>query len=326
MHVDKGINALYSWAVANGCRFNSSYIGTHPVYGGYGIFNSDPWSGDESDDDERTALFIPESLIISIDLISETANEVDELAQALNALPSLPSLEPVITTFLLYQLHLQRAGKESKWSTYLEFLPKSPLLPINWNDSEVALLQECNTSISGIVPAKFRFMKSIFTDLKESSSWFQSITWEDFILAESWVASRSIRDPSTDTPTLVPILDMVNHSASRNAAWEVTDEGIELRREPVHIEAELAISYDLDRGTAERLYRYGFIEDTAPDACSKKILLFESIIPAVPGGHVYRISLTSVNNAFQNLSFLTYENWYLHFIRQISWQVSDTPD
>jgi len=46
---------------------------------------------------------------------------------------------------------------------------------------------------------------------------------------------------------------MANHSASRNAAWEVTSEGIELRREPVDIAAgeEISISYDLDRGTGE---------------------------------------------------------------------------
>ena len=120
------------------------------------------------------------------------------------------------------------------------------------------------------------------------------------------------------SPLLVPILDMANHSVSRNAAWEVTDDGIELRREPVDIAAseEITILYDLDRGTGERLYRYGFIEDADLNTSTKEITLLDPWPTKVPGANVYRISLTCIRGGFNDLSFLTYKNWYaiLHYI------------
>ena len=105
---------------------------------------------------------------------------------------------------------------------------------------------------------------------------------------------------------------MANHSTLRNAAWEITKEGIELRREPVDIGAgeEISISYDLDRGTGERLYRYGFIEDTNLNVPTKEITLLDPSPSRIPGGNVYRIKLNCLRHGFNNLSFLTYENWY----------------
>ena len=226
-------------------------------------------------DHERTALFIPTSLIISMDLVSEAAQESDELANVLNALPHHPNLEPIITVFLLYQVYLRRENRPRKLSTYVENLPKSTLLPITWSEKEIQFLSWSGTSISRAVPAKLAFLKSAFGTLQHVQGWFNSISWEDYILAESWVSSRTIEDPRTGTPLLVPLLDMANHSPLRNAAWEVTDEGIELRREPVDIPAggEITISYDLDRGTGERLYRYGFIEDPNMETMSKGVTL-----------------------------------------------------
>ena len=111
---------------------------------------------------------------------------------------------------------------------------------------------------------------------------------------------------------------MANHSTSRNAAWEVTDDGVELRREPIDIATgeELTISYDLDRGTGERLYRYGFIEDADLNVPTKEIALLDPSPSSVPGGNVYRINPTCLRDGFSDLSFLTYENWYVisHYI------------
>jgi hypothetical protein len=308
---------LTSWAIHHGCTFHYLQISIHEEYGGYGLFNSTSTTAAD-DDIVRAALFIPNSLIISIDLISEAAEESEELADVLNVLPPLQNLEPIITVFLLYQVYLQRHGIPSKWSIYIDHLPKSSLLPMTWNKNEINFLIQSSTSISRAVPAKLAFLKSIYETLKVSSEWFQSITWNDYILAESWVSSRTVECPRTSTPLLIPILDMANHSTSRNAAWEVTDGGIELRREPVDIAAgeELTISYDLDRGTGERLYRYGFLEEAYLNVPTKEITLLDPSPPRLPGGNVYRINLNSVRGGFSNLSFLTYENWYAisHYI------------
>jgi hypothetical protein len=309
MFDDGDITELQNWAVDHGCSFNSTHVSYHPSYAGYGLFNS---ASTSCDDEERTALFIPNSLIISIDLISEDADNCDELANVLNALPELPTVEPIITVFLLYQLHLFRSRKPSKWTAYLKYLPKSTLPPICWTQEEISFLRQCNTSISRAVPAKIRFLRSLFATLQDVTGWVQTLSWDDYLLAESWVSSRCIQDPRTDTPILVPILDMANHSSWRNTAWETTDKGIELRREPLEIEAneELTISYDLDRGTGERLHRYGFIESRTPGTCSKAISLLGDVSPPIAGGNVFRLSLESAENGFDDLSFLTYENWY----------------
>lgn len=308
---------LTNWAIHHGCTFRSLKISIHDEYGGYGLFNSTSTTA-TYDDIARTALFIPNSLIISIELISEAAEESEELADVLNVLPPLQNLEPIITVFLLYQVYLQRRNIPSIWSACIDHLPKSSLLPITWNETELNFLEESSISISRAVLAKQAFLKSIYATLTESSEWFQSITWNDYLLAESWVLSRTIECPRTNSPLLVPILDMANHCVSRNAAWEVTDDGIELRREPVDIAAseEITILYDLDRGTGERLYRYGFIENTDLTVPTKEITLLDPWPTKVPGANVYRISLTCIRGGFSDLSFLTYKNWYaiLHYI------------
>jgi hypothetical protein len=318
---NKDDSQLTTWALDQGCRLSGVTVGRHSSFGGYGLFNSIRTTSTDEDDD-RIALFIPNSIIISIDLISEEANESDELADVLNALPPIPTLEPILTIFLLYQIFLRRTGKQNKWSTYIDYLPRSTLLPITWNKSEVGFLVKSNTTISQAVPAKLSFLKKIHAFLQGASDWFQKFSEDDYILAESWVASRTIEDPRANSPILVPVLDMANHFVPRNAAWEVTEDGIELRREPLDIGhgQELTISYDLERGTAERLYRYGFVEDSDLRICSKGFTLFDRVpaeIPAV-GGHIYHFTLASVEDSFKDLSFLTYENWYILARRRVT--------
>lgn len=302
---------LLNWALDHQCIFKELTIASHPSYNGYGLFNT-AFSAATDNDSKRTALFVPNKLIISIDLISEAADESEELADILNALPELPNLEPIIAIFLLYQVYLKRVKRHSQWSSYIEHLPKSSLLPILWNNQEIDFLAQTAVSISHAVLAKLSYLKSIYEGLQRLPGWFQSISWYDFLLGVSWVSSRTIECPRTKTPLLVPILDMANHTSARTAAWEITDVGIELRREPTEIAAreELTISYDLDRGTGERLYRYGFIEDTGTDVVSTEFTLLDPSPPRIRGGNLFRISLVSLRDSFRDLSFLAYENWY----------------
>jgi len=85
-----------------------------------------------------------------------------------------------------------------------------------------------------------------------------------------------------------------------------------LRREPVPIEndEEICISYDLERGSGERLFRYGFLEDHGDEGVSRGVTLFEEGKGRVRGGNVFRIGISDVNQRFEDLGFLTYENWY----------------
>jgi hypothetical protein len=258
-------------------------------------------------------------LIISIELIAEAADESEELADILNSLNDIPtsSVEHLVAIFLLYQVHLTRTGNSSHWSTYIDNLPKSSLVPIAWNSHELSLLSFSGISISRAVHAKLRSLRAMYDILHGQPGWFQSILWEDYLLAQCWVSSRTIEHPETNQPILVPILDMANHSPLRNAAWEVTENGIEVRREPVAIAAdeELTISYDLDRGTGERLYRYGFLEDPSESAMTKSITLLT--LTSIPHGTkpgIFTIPLSVIRDSFQDLSFLTYSNWYYYLV------------
>jgi hypothetical protein len=308
---------LTTWAISQGCTLHSLTLRPHPHYPGLGLFNS-THSSCSTSPSSRLALTIPSSLIISLDTISEAANESDELAEVLNGLPELPSLEPIITVFLCWQIYLLRRGEKTTWSEYVEYLPRQMLLPITWTEKEVEFLEKCETSISHAVPQKLSFLHKIYNSLQQQSSspgggWFQYISMEDFILAESWVSSRTIESPLTQTPMLVPLLDQANHSPLRNAAWEVLPSGeVALIREPVDFEPgeEICISYDLERGTGERVYRYGFVEDARDDVVSRGVTLFARGEGRVQGGNVFRFSSDNVRDGFKDLSFLTYENWY----------------
>jgi len=304
------ITDLTNWAKHHGCTFHSVHISNHPQYGDLGIFNTKHTFA--SNQDEHLAIFVPYAIIISSDVVSEEAQHDKELQNVLNALPDTPTVEPILSVFLLYHLYLLRSGGTSKWSVYIENLPKTSLRPIHWNQEEIVVLQLAGTSISRAILAKLSFLKTYYDALRQVDGWFQTITWDDYLLAESWVSSRTLSCPRNDKPILVPILDLVNHSSVRNAAWEMTLEGVELIREPVDIPAggEVAIAYDLDRGTGERLYRYGFIEDESYDCISKEVVLFDVSPSRVFGGNVVRLRLEVVKGGFSDLSFLNYENWY----------------
>lgn len=310
---EEACSRLNTWALENGCAFHCLKVSPHPQYGGYGLFNTASTLCSE-DEFTRLALRIPNSLIISIDSISEEANDSNELAEILNSLPAIPTLEPIITIFLCYQVSLLRMGQRTKWSEYISSLPKDTCLPVTWNPQEIAFLSRCGTSISKAVPAKLSYLQQIYDTLQSEvqESWFQEITFQDYVLYDSWVSSRTIESPTTQQPLLVPLLDMANHSPLRNTAWEITpDGGIELRREPIDIMdgEEVCISYDVDRGTGERLYRYGFFEDQSESALSKCVTLFSPKEPRVQGGNILRLPLSSVVDSFRDLLFLSYENW-----------------
>jgi hypothetical protein len=300
------VTVLRDWATENGCVFNSAEVRVHPR-GGYGLFNS--CSTDVSD---IIALFIPQSIVISIELIAEEAEQSEELREALLCLPDTPTLEPCIAVFLLYQLYLRRKRLPTKWDTYLDFVPSAPFLPVSWSQHEIELLQA--TTMPDVVPRQLQLLQSMFENLSNNGSWFSSFSFDEFVLAYTWTITRTIEDPTTHAPVLVPILDMANHSSSRTAFWERTETGFELHREPFPLSSnqELCILYHTNRGSAETLFRYGFIEDTDPSHCSSEVILMNTSSPhRIPRGNIFRIQLSFAMEHFDDLSFLTYENWYV---------------
>jgi hypothetical protein len=113
-----------------------------------------------------------------------------------------------------------------------------------------------------------------FEGLREKTagiSWCDKCWWEDadlnffdWILLDAWYRSRSLELP-TAGESMVPCLDMANHSFSANAYYEQnSDNSVTLLLRPdVKLEkgAEVTISYGTTKSAAEMLFSYGFIDE-----------------------------------------------------------------
>jgi hypothetical protein len=113
-----------------------------------------------------------------------------------------------------------------------------------------------------------------FETLRESTSgiqWCQKSWWEhetldtrDWTLLDAWFRSRSLELPNAGE-SMVPCLDMANHSSQPNAYYEQTSkDGVNLLLRPdveLDVSSEITISYGDTKSEAEMLFSYGFIDE-----------------------------------------------------------------
>lgn len=113
-----------------------------------------------------------------------------------------------------------------------------------------------------------------FEGLREKTvgiSWCDKCWWEnealdfsDWILLDAWYRSRSLELPKAGE-SMVPCLDMANHSFNANAYYEQnSDDSVALLLRPdIKLEegAEVTISYGTSKSAAEMLFSYGFIDE-----------------------------------------------------------------
>ena len=113
-----------------------------------------------------------------------------------------------------------------------------------------------------------------FEDLRESTaeiSWCQKCWWEyesleftEWVLLDAWYRSRCLELPGAGE-SMVPGIDMVNHSSEPNAYYEQnTNSTVTLLLRPdvnLNSGSEITISYGLSKSTAEMLFSYGFIDE-----------------------------------------------------------------
>ena len=299
---------LLQWATQHKAHIQNLTIRRHPTYG-QGLYKRS--SSPDSNKDDEARMFIPTSIIISLDLIFRFTEEQQELSEVIERLPKLPTLEPILTLFLLWNIYLERAGTGSKFGSYVTRLPRETWLPITWSEREISLLDIMDLSISHAVSEKRAFLHRLWERLRRGGGWFATVTWEEYILAEAWVSSRTVEAGVEGGHSLVPIIDFANHSSRPNARWFIRDgcdteggSGVELIVNPnVKNGEEIRIAYDFYRGSGEQLYRYGFIEDMSVEKMSKQVIV-------VDDGVVFRIGEGNVNDSFCDLGFLTYRNWY----------------
>ena len=122
--------------------------------------------------------------------------------------------------------------------------------------------------------AKVSALLREFETLREKTvgiSWCQTCWWEndtlefsDWILLDAWYRSRSLELPKSGE-SMVPCLDMTNHSSNANAYYEQTsDNGAALLLRPdmkLEVGSEVTISYGDSKSSAEMLFTYGFLNE-----------------------------------------------------------------
>lgn len=117
-----------------------------------------------------------------------------------------------------------------------------------------------------------------FDDLRAKTtgiSWCDSNWWDeggpleplllsDWIRLDAWYRSRSLEIPDAGE-VMVPVLDMANHSSNANATWRRTSNGnlslVLNSDEKLHEGEEVTINYGSQKGDAEYLFSYGFIDE-----------------------------------------------------------------
>lgn len=93
-----------------------------------------------------------------------------------------------------------------------------------------------------------------------------TVTLEDWALVDAWYRSRCL-DLPTVGESMVPIIDMANHSSEPDAYYDEDSEGdVEILLRPGFTVAsgnEVTISYGEFKSAAEMLFTYGFIDRNA---------------------------------------------------------------
>lgn len=162
-------------------------------------------------------------------------------------------------------------GVSNPWTEYLRFLPETVLVPTLWHEDERLLLR--GTSLEPAVNAKILALDAEFGLVRERSSdipcwnellWESGvITFTDWIRLDALYRSRCLELPRSGE-SMVPCIDMINHSASPSAYYEENskDEVALLPRPGVSLSkgAEITISYGDSKSAAEMLFSYGFID------------------------------------------------------------------
>jgi hypothetical protein len=176
-------------------------------------------------------------------------------------------------------------GVSNPWTEYLKFLPETVLAPTLWTEDERLLLR--GTSLEAAVDAKISALDAEFGVVQEKSSdiiswndvlWAagSSVSFTDWVRLDALYRSRCLELPRSGE-SMVPCIDMLNHSAAPSAYYEETpkDEVVLLPRPDTSTtgipkEAEITISYGATKSAAEMLFSYGFID---PDSTADSLVL-----------------------------------------------------
>lgn len=289
------IEGLPIWARFSGVGLHDVKI-TESDGKGYGVVCQKKLITNPDTTDKQILLTVPHALVLNQDAVREHAKEDHAFKQLLDAVghrvcspltpaAHLPRVELTnrqsaradILLFLLVQRALaskhqhKSAGILNPWTHYLRFLPINVSVPTLWNGDERLLLR--GTSLDTAINAKMKALITEFDTIRATSSqipcWNEllwndvTISLRDWIQLEALYRSRCLELPRSGA-SMVPCIDMVNHSMNSTAYYDETDqdEVILVARPGVNLDEgqEVTISYGESKSAAEMLFSYGFID------------------------------------------------------------------
>ncbi|KAI1435230.1 hypothetical protein GGR50DRAFT_687190 [Xylaria sp. CBS 124048] len=225
---------------------------------------------------DLTLLKIPGDLVVSAVGVENYAKENQEFRMLLDA-AGHQSLRGDILLFLLIQFVLSSPdykgglGPTTAWAQYFKLLPIHVPAPTLWSESELSLLR--GTSLEPAVRAKTSALASEFNRIRDATArlprWneilehTEAITLHDWVWLDALYRSRSLALPKSGE-SMVPCLDLVNHSRAPTAYFHETseDEAVLLLHDGANVlkQDELTIDYGHEKSAAEMLFSYGFID------------------------------------------------------------------
>ncbi|KAJ4419259.1 hypothetical protein N0V82_005062 [Gnomoniopsis sp. IMI 355080] len=246
---------------------------------------------------QAALITVPRDLILNAGAVEEYAKEDRNFRAFLDACGHKSPRHDVLL-FLLVQLIVssrpaERVAASNPWTEYVKFLNDHVPVPTLWLEDDRMLLH--GTSLESALNAKMLALTSEFDDIREKSSkieFWNAALWEaatpvrltDWYLVDAWYRSRVLELPRSG-PSLVPCLDMANHSTEANAYYEETPEGdvVLLPRPDRKFDSgeEVSISYGSEKSAAEMLFSYGFL---TPSSVARSLILPLSPLPDDPLG------------------------------------------
>ncbi|CEJ81889.1 hypothetical protein VHEMI01994 [[Torrubiella] hemipterigena] len=278
------INSFPAWALLQDVTFNN--VALSEVAGkGIGITTSVEVETNTDTVTPIKFLEIPYDLVLSSEAVDEYA-KVDQNFKALLEKMGRQSTRLDIMLYLLPHMvqaaaatdavsnHTRRCAS-TPWTEYLRFLPSGVPVPTLWSEEEKHLLN--GTSLEESLQAKLATLDKEFNEFREKSSelpFWNSFLWESptacslahWVLADAWYRSRCLELPRSGA-SMVPALDMVNHSTNPSAYYEENNAGgVDLLMRPTSKLSggeEISISYGEAKSPAEMLFSYGFIDQSS---------------------------------------------------------------
>lgn len=173
------------------------------------------------------------------------------------------------------------SGNRNAFTDYAKFLPKDVPLPVVFTDEEQQWL--AGTSLEAALSQKLHRLESELDHLRSSTQsidWCEKSWWneetgmlglQDWKIVDAMYRSRALELPHGMGDSMVPVLDMANHSTDdkHNARFRLDGDGnvqLVIRDDRV-VKAgeEITIMYGCG-GACEMIFSYGFLEKEAQSA------------------------------------------------------------